>query len=208
MRTQTLATCLNRLSRGMLVILAAAAITPARTAEPSGAVLLVATPELGGGYGHTILIAQPVEDGSHVGLILNRPTQVGLADLFPEHAPSRKVAEPVFLGGPFAVDALFALVRTRESPGEGSLQLAPDLFLATAATAVDRVIEAAPERARFYAGLVAWRPGELAAEIERGFWVVAPFDADVALRKRTEGMWEELVRRSRGVTAGLDAGRS
>ena len=206
MRTRV--TCFNLLSRGALVVLAFAAITHARAAEPNEGVLLVATPELGGGYGHTILIAQPIEDGSHVGLILNRPTQVGLADLFPKHAPSRKVAEPVFLGGPFAVDALFALVRTKESLGEGSLQLAPDLFLATAATAVDRVIEAAPERARFYAGLVAWRPGELAAEIERGFWVVAPLDADVALRKRTEGMWEELVRRSRGVTAGLDAGRS
>jgi len=59
-----------------------------------------------------------------------RRSQVGLADLFPAHAPSGKVAEPVFLGGPFAVDALFALVRTKESPGEGSLQLAPDLFLA------------------------------------------------------------------------------
>jgi putative AlgH/UPF0301 family transcriptional regulator len=98
---------------------------------------------------------------------------------------------------------VFALVRTTESPGEGSLQLAPGLFFATSGTVIDRVIEQHPDQARFYAGLVVWQPGELAAEIARGFWFVRPVDADVVFRTPTEGLWEELVRRSRDLTARL-----
>ena len=136
-------------------------------------------------------------------MILNRPTRTSLAALFPDHEPSRKIVDPVHFGGPVAVDAVFALVRTKANPGEGSLQLAPDLFLATTGTVIDRIIEEQPDQARFYAGVVVWAPGELAAEIAGGFWFVRPADTDVVFRTPTEGMWEELVRRSRGVTAGL-----
>jgi putative transcriptional regulator len=191
------------LSLFALLILAAAAFGSARAGESAQAVLLVATPELGAGYSRTILIATRAAQGGHVGVILNRPTRTPLAALFPDHASSKRVVEPVYFGGPIGVGAVFALVRTTESPGEGSLRLAPDLFLATTGTVIDRVIEQHPDRARFYAGLVVWQPGELAAEIARGFWFARPVDADVVFRTPTEGLWEELVRRSQGLTASL-----
>ena len=50
-----------------------------------------------------------------------------------------------------------------------------------------------PFTARFVAGLVVWRRGELRQEIERGAWYVLPPDAHLALRKPSEGLWEELV---------------
>jgi len=43
---------------------------------------------------------------------------------------------------------------------------------------------------------VLWRPGELDEEIKRGLWYVLDAKSDLALRKSTEGMWEELVGRS------------
>jgi putative transcriptional regulator len=187
----------------VLAILAAAAFGSARAGEPAETVLLVATPELGASYSRTVLIATRVAQGRHVGVILNRPTRTSLAAVFPDHAPSKRVVEPLRFGGPVGVDAVFALVRTTESPGEGSLQLAPGLFFATSGTVIDRVIEQHPDQARFYAGLVVWQPGELAAEIARGFWFVRPVDADVVFRTPTEGLWEELVRRSRDLTARL-----
>jgi putative AlgH/UPF0301 family transcriptional regulator len=70
-------------------------------------------------------------------------------------------------------------VRTRESPGDGSLQIAPDLFLATNGPVIDAVIELQRDRARFYGGLVVWEPDELAAEIASGFCFVRPADPDV-----------------------------
>lgn len=71
-----------------------------------------------------------------------------------------------------------------------------DLFVAFDAETVDRIIEAEPDRARFVAGPVVWRPGELQEEIKRGLWYVLEPDAALVLRKPTAGLWEELVRRS------------
>jgi putative AlgH/UPF0301 family transcriptional regulator len=48
---------------------------------------------------------------------------------------------------------------------------------------------------------VIWRPGELRQEIDRGLWSVQNANADVVLRKDTHGLWEELLRLSRRITA-------
>jgi putative transcriptional regulator len=206
MHTRSRTVSLKLLNFLVLLVLVAVTFGGARAGEPDDTVLLVATPELNAGYSHTVLIARRVAQERYVGLILNRPTPMSLAALFPDHKPSKKVLDPLHFGGPVAADAVFALVRTKESPGEGSFQLAPDLFLATNSSVIDAVIERQPDRARFYAGFVVWEPGELAAEIASGFWFVRPADTDVVLRKRTEGLWEELVRRSRAVTASLRVG--
>ena len=60
---------------------------------------------------------------------------------------------------------------------------------------VDAIIEKEPDQARFLAGLVAWRPGELREELRRGAWYVMPADPELILRK-PEGLWEELVTRA------------
>ena len=67
--------------------------------------LLVASPALQGAYSHTALLVFPMS-GQHAGFILNRSTDVKLATVFPDHAPSAKVAEPIYFGGPEMVDSL------------------------------------------------------------------------------------------------------
>ena len=92
-----------------------------------------------------------------------------LGKLFPQHEPSRKVPDPVFLGGPVSPEVIFALVQSRESPGGRSIRILDDLYLAIDSPIVDRVIEKQPSQARFLAGMVLWRPGELSEELRRGF---------------------------------------
>jgi len=36
------------------------------------------------------VLAKPIEGGGHVGFIVNKPTKMSLAELFPEHEPSKK----------------------------------------------------------------------------------------------------------------------
>jgi putative transcriptional regulator len=71
----------------------------------------------------------------------------------------------------------------------------PGLFAAFDAAVVDRIIESEPTRARFVAGLVAWRAGELRDEIKQGAWYVLEPDAALLMRN-PDGLWEDLVRRS------------
>jgi putative transcriptional regulator len=174
--------------------------------DDTGAITLVASPALTDpDYRHAVLIAVPVEGNRHVGIIINRPTQRSLASLFPEHEPSKQVHDPVFLGGPMLRRAIFAMVRTDHSPGGGSIQIMRHLYLATQGTVVDEIIEKTPNDARYFVGYVAWRPGELRQEIDRGLWHVLDADEDMVFRKDTDSLWEELLRRARAVTASLRA---
>jgi putative transcriptional regulator len=147
-------------------------------------------------YGSTILVARPIGNDQHIGFIVNRPSKIRLSQLFPEHEPSKKVVDPVYVGGPINADSIFALVHTDKSPGGHSVRLTPNLFVVIDSSLVDTVIESEAGKARYVAGLVAWRSGELREEVKRGAWYVMDADPAVVLRKPTEGLWEELVRRS------------
>jgi putative transcriptional regulator len=168
----------------------------AAAADLSKPVILVAKPELRDElYGSTILVVTPLGGDQHAGFIVNRPTGVTLGRLFPEHAAAQKVIDPVYLGGPYETQAIFALVQRRDSLGAKSFEVLPGLFAAFDAAVVDRIIESEPEHARFVAGIVAWQPGELRSEVEKGVWYVLEPDAALIMRK-PEGLWEELVSRS------------
>jgi putative transcriptional regulator len=147
-------------------------------------------------YGSTVIVARPLGEDRHLGFIVNKPTNMTLGKLFPKHAPSQKVIDPVYLGGPTGPEVIFALVKGSQSPGGRSLQLAPGLFVAYDSTVVDRIIETQPQQARFLAGMVLWAPGELDEELRRGLWYTLDPQPEIFLRKSTDGLWEDLVTRS------------
>ena len=180
-----------------VVTLAVLHLSLARAEDSDKSLLLVAKRALKDPlYSSTILLAKPLPNGTHVGFILNRPTNVKLGEMFPEHEPSKKIADPLFLGGPADVNLVFAVVENHDGSRDDSLLLTPELSLAYSGRTVDRVIESESERARFFMGLVVWRPGQLAEELKRGLWHVQEPDAKLVLRKKTDGLWDELVRQS------------
>ncbi|OAI53115.1 hypothetical protein AYO46_03785 [Betaproteobacteria bacterium SCGC AG-212-J23] len=169
---------------------------PSRSEGVDDTMILVAKRQLNDQlYGSTILIVKPLGEDRHVGFIINKPTQMTLGKLFPNHGPSQKVVDPVYLGGPFNSQVIFALVQRPDSPGGRSVRIAPDLYLAVDSQVVDRIIETDPQHARFFAGMVLWKPGELAEEIKRGLWYSLDARSEIVLKK-ADGLWEELVGRS------------
>src|SRR5687768_9886628 len=191
--------------RRMFALLALLIATPFAGAQgQDDALILVAHPAFRDlEYRQTVLVAAPAPNGGHVGVILNRPTRRSLGSLFPEHEPSKKVADPVYYGGPFSRGALVALVRGDNAPGAGSVLLMKNLYLAFRANTIDHVIETTPNDARYFVGYVGWRPGELRSEIDRGLWSVSSADLEVIFRKDTEGLWEELFQQSKRIRAAL-----
>ena len=179
------------------VFLACIAVAlPARSEGVDDTMILVAKRQLRDQlYGSTILIVKPLGEDRHVGFIINKPTQMTLGKLFPNHGPSQKVTDPVYLGGPFNSQVIFALVNRADSPGGRSVRIAPDLYLAVDSQIVDRIIESEPQHARFFAGMVLWKPGELADEMKKGLWYTLDARSELVLRK-ADGLWEELVGRS------------
>lgn len=164
----------------------------AQTQATNKPLMLVATAALQGLYSRTALIVVPAGK-HHLGFIVNRATPVKLAGLFPQHAPSAKLLDPVHFGGPDMADTLFAVVRG--NPGADALPLFSDLYLATSSAAIARVIEHSRGDARFFAGFVAWEAGVLQQEIAKGHWYVTDADAALFFRRDTSRIWEELVER-------------
>jgi putative transcriptional regulator len=182
------------MTRVLALILPLLWIVSAAAADISEPVILVAKRQLSDRfYGATILVARPIGNDQHIGFIVNRPTKITLGQLFPQHGPSQKVPDPVFVGGPINAESIFAIVQAKKSPGGRSIPLAPELFAVFDGNVVDNVIENDASHARFVAGLVAWRTGELQDEIKRGAWFVLDADPSLVLRK-PEGLWEELVK--------------
>src|SRR5438046_10516800 len=85
--------------------------------DPGGTVPLVAAPRLvDPDYRGAVLLAVPVENNRHVGVIINRPTGRSLASLFPEHPPSKLVGDPVYFGGTVLRPAVLGVAHSDDTP--------------------------------------------------------------------------------------------
>jgi putative transcriptional regulator len=184
--------------RAVLVgLLFAVSLPLASAGDLDKPLILVAKPELRDQlYSASVLVVAPLGQGQHVGFIVNRPTDATLGSLFPDHAPSQKVVNPVYLGGPFQPGLIFALVQRPTSPGGNSFEIMPGLYAAFETEVVDRIIENEPQRAKFVAGLVAWQRDELHREIALGAWHILDTEPSLVTRA-SEGLWEELIQRAK-----------
>jgi putative transcriptional regulator len=181
--------------RAFALALLAAWLFPAAAANLDEALILVARPEVGDQvFAHTVLIVVPAGHGQHAGFIVNRPSSVSLGKVFPGYAPSQKLVDPIYMGGPVEPGLVFALVQRQASPGGNSFEAMPGLYVAYESAVLDRIIKSDPQHARFVAGMVTWRSGELQSEIDLGAWIVLEADAELIMRK-ADGLWDELVRR-------------
>src|SRR5437773_11996684 len=135
-------TNMSLLVAGLILVTACVA----RAQDLAKPMVLVASPDLAGPYSHTALIVVPMGD-RHIGVILNRATESRLATLFPEHAPSAKVTDPLFYGGPEPGGAVFALLRP--DPGRPSIRLFDGLSVTGNRPSSDRIFEQQPNAGRF-----------------------------------------------------------
>jgi putative AlgH/UPF0301 family transcriptional regulator len=166
------------------------------------AVFLIATPRLSDArYRRTVILVTPRPGERHAGVIVNRPTTRTMGGLFPDQPASQKVIDPVYAGGPMAEDTLFALVRAAQPPDTRSLEMLPGLFFVQGATTLDRLIDERPNAARYYAGLVLWRSGELRAELRRGLWRVASADIGGVFQRDADRLWRERLEQAERTNA-------
>ena len=165
-------------------------------------VILVATERLLGlPYEETVLLAVPAGDGQHLGLIVNRPTTIELASVFPDAASVRRSMDRLFFGGPALSGVLFAAVRAPVPPSDFSIALMPGLFLVTDKDGIERLIKATPNKARYFTGYVVWGAGELADEIRSGMWNVKPGESGILFRANPQQLWIEFAQPKRQVAS-------
>lgn len=163
--------------------------------------LLVARPELGDpNFSRTVvLILQYHRDEGCLGVVLNRPGEIALADVLPTWLSLCPPPAVLFVGGPVQPEAAICLGRTwpgtTASVGYAPLPAAdgPDPQLGTVDLDADPV--AGLQQVRVFSGYAAWGPGQLEGEVGDGaWWVVDALPGD-AFGAYPAGLWSVVLRR-------------
>ena len=136
-----------------------------------------------------ILLIHCDRDGA-IGLMLNRPSKVPLADVMPE---LKNAKVPVFAGGPVTI-GVRALLKSAAKPDQAA-KLFADVSAISTKSVLEKLIAAQTPASMFrvYAGYTGWTLGQLQDEVDRGLWLVLPGDADVVFDPSPEKLWDRLI---------------
>jgi putative transcriptional regulator len=167
-------------------------------AETARTLLLVAQPDmLDPNFSRTVVLVMRPEEGGPLGVILNRPTNVQLRELYPERAELTGRDDLVFFGGPVQPDALLFAFRSAVKPPKG-LNVTGDIYISGFNEVLDELLKH-PENAkeqRFFAGYAGWAQGQIEFEIARGGWYTLPLDVDAIFKMNPLTIYDELLKRA------------
>lgn len=147
-------------------------------------------------FAETVILL--VDYGSHgaVGIIINRPTKVGISEALPHITELKDRKERLYFGGPVEADKMLMLVRSADKPGD-SLHVFSDIYVSSNADLLRGIIneKAAAESFRVFAGYAGWAPGQLETELSAGAWEVKDASPDKVFDKNPADLWQTLTRK-------------
>ncbi|MFF7328484.1 YqgE/AlgH family protein [Streptomyces sp. NPDC090306] len=169
--------------------------------------LLVATPALADpNFDRAVVLLLDHDEKGSLGVVLNRPTPVGVEDILENWAGLAGEPGVVFQGGPVSLDsALGVAVVPGGALGDGRTPLGWRQVHG-AIGLVD--LEAPPEllasalgSLRIFAGYAGWGPGQLEDELVEGAWYVVESEPGDVSSPAPERLWREVLRRQRSELA-------
>jgi putative transcriptional regulator len=164
--------------------------------------LLVASSKLDdANFSRTVVLVLRHDDNGTVGVVINRPTNLVPATVFPEIAPAVGTYDGrLYRGGPVAPGRLLFLVRGLAAATVNGPEVLDKVFLSAdpeSLTDITRLAEGTNDL-RMYAGHAEWTQGQLDQEIAAGGWTVVPGDADLVFSAEPSQLWETLSTRAGG----------
>ncbi len=167
--------------------------------------LLVATPMLGDPNFRraVVLVVEHEQEEGTLGVVLNRPTQVPVAQVLESWKDLATGPAVVFRGGPVAPESAVALALV---PGDDEPLGWRPLDGTPVMSRIGLVdLDAPPEilaaeivNFRVFAGYAGWGSGQLQAEIDEGAWYVLAAEPGDAFAAQPERLWPGVLRRQGG----------
>jgi putative transcriptional regulator len=152
---------------------------------------LIAMPHMADpNFAHTLTyIVEHTANGA-MGLVVNRPQELNLADILEQLRPDVEPPllcqhVPIFIGGPVQTDRGFVL-----HPSGPKYQATVDLDGLSLSTSQDVLFAIAdgvgPAKSLIALGYAGWEPGQLEAELADNAWLTCPFDAGILFDTSSE----------------------
>jgi len=180
------------------VLLFALLIATPLLAQPSGIVLVAKAGMLDPNFSETVVLVTRGDDGSTVGVILNRPDTRALGEIAPQLRGADNFTQTIYSGGPVLREVIVALFKAATPPAESAFEVLPQAYLTMHPLAIERLLAERPRDLRLYAGFSGWAPQQLEAEIEAGGWYALPASEAIVFRRDTRDLWSELIAKADG----------
>ena len=164
--------------------------------------MLIASPALTDPNFHrsVVLIAEHTSEGA-MGLVLNRPLAIPVAEAVPSLAEFVPPDDPVREGGPVQPQSVLALADFVD------VALAPAVAFASVGflpSDVDQTVDpGAVRQTRVFAGYAGWGAGQLEDELEQLAWFAVAARPEDCFADGTEDLWRSALRRHGGQVAML-----
>ncbi len=155
--------------------------------------ILIASPGLiGPNFRQTVvLIVQDTDEGA-IGLILNRPSDKSVKNLWETIFHSEIAADqPLSLGGP--VFGPLMMLHTRQELAD--LEIGAGLYFSTQKDYIERVVCDDVRPYKLFLGHSGWTEGQLRTEIDEGAWFHLPARREVVFGDDTE-LWQRLLQQA------------
>lgn len=157
--------------------------------------MLVAAPMLTDpNFERTVVLMLEHSDEGALGVVLNRPSGLAVAEILAGWAGVVAPPSLVFHGGPVSTDSALGLVRTNDNEALGVRRLPHDVGLVDLDTPAELVADVVTSM-RVFAGYAGWGPSQLDDEITEGAWFVVDPLPDDAFTTEPEGLWVRVLRR-------------
>jgi putative transcriptional regulator len=189
----------RRLGLALLLLAAAAGLhVHAQQNLPPNGLFLIAKPGLADpNFARTVVLVTQTEDGSTVGVIVNRPSTLKLQQFLSREFDTSSYRDPIYLGGPVMRQTLVAVFRSDTPPKASAFHVLKGVFLTMHPDNITGLLAKPGARYRIYAGFSGWAPNQLQSEFMRDGWYFLQADEATVFRKSPEGLWEELLERSK-----------
>lgn len=183
------------MSRVLTLLVLAACLLPVAVGadeSPAKGKLLVATEQLGGDiFLQTVILLLHYDETGALGLVVNRPTEVGIDELVADAAVVFAYTGPIYWGGPVEMNNLSALMKSDSAP-EGAEKVIESVYLVPLQNAPENALKDV-SRLRLFMGYAGWAPGQLDNELARGSWHVLPASVDSVFAKDPGELWKRLL---------------
>src|SRR5690349_6234953 len=166
-------------------------------ADLRAGMLLVATSQLlDPNFVDTVVLLLDVNDEGALGVVLNRPSALPVAEVLGEWGDVVEEPEVLFQGGPVSTDGALAVALAAPGGEEavGFRSVVERLGLLDLDTPSE-LVAGSVERLRIFAGYAGWGAGQLQDEVEEGSWYVVPGIIDDVFRLDTRELWRDVLRR-------------
>jgi len=159
--------------------------------------LLISSPSLHDpNFRHTVVLIGHHDGESAAGIILNRPTELAVADATPPLAELAGHGAKLFEGGPVEPQQPVLVAELK-----GSAQLDLPIFenIGFLTDELDEVVRASVLQARIFAGYSGWGAGQLEAELQGDAWIIEPARATDVFTDDPGSLWRRVLERKGGV---------